>query len=62
MTKSNATDELYETISILKQRKARMRLACLDYPKITKLAETGTFGNFPHTGIEDGMEMVYITG
>ena len=49
-------------ISILKQRKARMRLACLDYPKITKLAETGTFGNFPHTGIEDGMEMVYITG
>ena len=44
MTKSNATNE-YETI--LKQRKARMRLACFNYPKITKLAETGTFGNFP---------------
>ena len=43
MTKSNTTNE-YETI--LKQRKSRMRLACLNYSKITKLANTGTFGNF----------------
>ena len=42
MTKSDATNE-YGTI--LKQRKARSRLACLNYSKITKLAKTGTFGN-----------------
>ena len=42
MTKSDATNE-YETI--LRQRKARSRLACLNYSKITKLAKTGTFGN-----------------
>ena len=45
MTKSNATNE-YETI--LKQRKARARLACLNYSKITKLTKTATFGNPPH--------------
>ena len=30
--------------SILDQRKERLRLACQNYQKITKLARTGTFG------------------
>ena len=44
ITQSNATNE-YE--KILTQRKARSRLACFNYSKITKLAKTGTFGNLP---------------